>query len=103
MFELVRSRIGFYGSTPSYWPVLEAHDLKDLGLKLNGLSKKGYGTNDKKSLMMWFTFLQRWADIRAAKAIDQRFGGIVDIISLPADTPGDLLQDIRVLESPGSS
>ena len=41
MFELVRSRIGFYGSTPSYLPVLEAHDLKDLGLKLNGLSKKG--------------------------------------------------------------
>ena len=38
-----------------------------------------------------------------AKAIDQRFGGIADIISLPADTPGDLLQDIRVLESPGSS
>ena len=41
MFEWVRTRIGFYGSTPSYWPVLEAHDLKDLGLKLNDLSKKG--------------------------------------------------------------
>ena len=43
MFEWVRSQVGFYGSTPSYWPVLEAHDLKDLGLKLNDLSKKNYG------------------------------------------------------------
>ena len=40
MFELVRSRIGFYGSTPSYWPVLEAHDLKDL-LEVESPIKKG--------------------------------------------------------------
>ena len=38
-----------------------------------------------------------------SKVIEERFGGIADIVSLPADTPGDLLQDIRVLESPGSS
>ena len=25
-FEFVRKRVGFYGSTPSYWPVLELHD-----------------------------------------------------------------------------
>ena len=25
MFEWVRMRVGFYGSTPSYWPVFEAH------------------------------------------------------------------------------
>jgi len=37
------------------------------------------------------------------RVIEERFGRIVDIVSLPADTPGDLLQDIRVLESPGSS
>ena len=48
-----------------------------------------------------FTAVGRHKEL--AKAIDQRFGGIVDIVSLPADTPGDLLRDIRVLESPGSS
>lgn len=105
MFELVRSRIGFYGSTPSYWPVLEAHDLKDLGLKLNRLSKKGLWDQMTKEVpddvVHLFTAVGRHEEL--AKAIDQRFGGIVDIVSLPADTPGDLLQDIRVLESPGSS
>ena len=48
-----------------------------------------------------FTAVGRHEEL--AKAIDQRCGGVVDIINLPADTPGDLLQDIRVLESPGSS
>ena len=47
-----------------------------------------------------FTAVARHEEL--AKAIDQRFGGIVGIVNLPADTPGDLLQDIRVLESPGS-
>ena len=28
-------RVGFYGSTPAYYPVLEAHGLHDLGPKLN--------------------------------------------------------------------
>ncbi len=37
----VRQRVGFYGSTPSYWPVLEVHDQLDLGHKLNALSKAG--------------------------------------------------------------
>ena len=39
MFEWVRIRIGFYGSTRAYWPVLEAHDLEELGLKLNQMSR----------------------------------------------------------------
>ena len=41
MFEWVRMRVGFYGSTPSYWPVFEAHGWQDLGQKLNDMSKKG--------------------------------------------------------------
>ena len=41
MFEWVRKRVGFYGSTPSYWPVFEQHGWEDLGHKLNDMSKKG--------------------------------------------------------------
>ena len=41
MYEWVRMRVGFYGSTPSYWPVFEVHGWEDLGLKLNDMSKKG--------------------------------------------------------------
>ena len=48
-----------------------------------------------------FTAVGRHEEL--AKVIQKRFGGIVDVVSLPADTPRDLLQDIRVLESPGSS
>ena len=40
MFEWIRMRVSFYGSTPSYWPVFETHGLEDLGLKLNSLSKE---------------------------------------------------------------
>lgn len=105
MFEWVRTRIGFYGSTPSYWPVLEAHDLKDLGLKLNDLSKKGLWdqmTNEvSDDVVHLFSAVGRHEEL--PRVIEERFGRIVDIVSLPADTPGDLLQDIRVLESPGSS
>src|SRR5580692_9448305 len=31
MVEYTRGRIAFYGSTPAYWPVLDLHDLGDLG------------------------------------------------------------------------
>jgi probable F420-dependent oxidoreductase len=37
----VRKQIAFYGSTPAYWPVLEAHGWHDLGPELNALSKRG--------------------------------------------------------------
>ena len=39
--EWVRKRIGFYASTPAYWPVLESEGHKDLGLELNKLTKLG--------------------------------------------------------------
>jgi probable F420-dependent oxidoreductase len=37
----VRKQIAFYGSTPAYWPVFEAHGWGALGEELNGLSKRG--------------------------------------------------------------
>jgi len=37
----VRKQIAFYGSTPAYWPVFEAHGWDDLGQELNTLSKRG--------------------------------------------------------------
>ena len=37
----VRKQIAFYGSTPAYWPVFEAHGWAELGQELNTLSKRG--------------------------------------------------------------
>jgi probable F420-dependent oxidoreductase len=39
--ETVRQQISFYGSTPSYFGVLETHGWRDLGEKLNRLSRDG--------------------------------------------------------------
>lgn len=38
---LVKSQIGFYGSTPAYRPVLEHHGWGDLQTELNQMSKQG--------------------------------------------------------------
>jgi probable F420-dependent oxidoreductase len=39
--EWVRGRVGFYGSTPAYFPVLAVHGLQDLGQKLNRMTREG--------------------------------------------------------------
>ena len=39
--ERARRRIGFYGSTRTYMPVLALHGLQDLGLKLHRMSVEG--------------------------------------------------------------
>ena len=39
--EWVRYRIGFYGSTRSYLPVLEVHGWEELGAKLNDMARNG--------------------------------------------------------------
>src|SRR5260370_33685099 len=41
MFEWVRERVAFYGSTQAYWPVFAAHGLEDLGHKLNAMTRQG--------------------------------------------------------------
>ena len=37
----VKVRLGFYGSTPDYWPVLEMHGYGDLGPKLRQMTREG--------------------------------------------------------------
>src|ERR1700761_1342235 len=41
MFEWVRERVAFYGSTQAYYPVLAVHGLEDLGHKLNAMTRQG--------------------------------------------------------------
>ena len=97
MFEWIRMRVGFYGSTPSYWPVFETHGLEDLGLKLNSLSKEGkweeMTATISDDVVRLFAAVGRHEEIAAQ--IEQRFGGVADIVALPEDTPGDLLRDIE--------
>jgi probable F420-dependent oxidoreductase len=103
MIEYTRGRIAFYGSTPSYWPVLEMHGLGDLGRKLNALSKAGKWTEMSAEIsdevVALFTAIGTYAEITAA--IEQRFGGLSDALNVggttlaPTGLPRDLLQDIK--------
>jgi len=100
-FEWVRQRVAFYGSTPAYYPVLAVHGLEDLGHKLNALTREGkWGEMAKEvpdDVTHLFAAVGRHDQIVAA--IDRRFGGLVDALTLRGDgageVPPDLVQDIR--------
>ena len=103
--EWVRYRIGFYGSTPAYYPVLEAHGLKDLGLKLNRMTKDGEW--DKLADVISDDVLELFAVAgrhdQLKPLLEARFGGYSDTIygsansAVPSDLPPDLIQDLNTI------
>ena len=104
MFEWIRMRVGFYGSTPSYWPVFEAHGLEDLGLKLNAMSKKGQWdemTGEvSDDVVRLFAAVGRHDEL--VGAVTAHFGGLTDIVGLPENTPPEIMQEVRAIKSPCS-
>ncbi len=107
MIEWVRYRVAFYGSTPAYWPVLEVHGLQELGRKLNAMSKAGQW--DQMAAEISDDVVRLFAAVgthrELARAVEERFGGIVDTVALSGgygtrqDIPPDLVQDIRSIPS----
>jgi probable F420-dependent oxidoreductase len=103
LFDWVRYRIAFYGSTPAYWPVFEEHGMADLGPRLNAMTKAGQwdriAGEISDDVVHLFAAVGRHDQI--AKAIEARFGGLVDSISAsasstkPSDLPPGLIQDIQ--------
>jgi probable F420-dependent oxidoreductase len=102
-FEWVRQRVAFYGSTPAYYPVLAVHGLEDLGHRLNALVRLGKWSEMAREVpddvAHLFAAVGRHDQI--VRAIGERFGGLVDALTLRADgageMPPDLIQDIRRL------
>ncbi len=104
-FEWVRARVAFYGSTPAYWPVLEAHGLGDLGRELNQMTREGKLTEMaarvSDDVVHLFAAVGRHDQIVAALAA--RYAGLVDTIQTGAGDgsaiglPPDLVQDIKRL------
>lgn len=104
MYEWVRYRVAFYGSTRTYWPVFEQHDLVDLGEKLHHLSVQQRWDEMAKEVpddvVDLFCAHGTW-DVIASR-IEERFGGLVDAIGLQTPTgetptmldPG-VIQDIQ--------
>src|SRR5262249_6329715 len=103
MFEWVRERVAFYGSTQAYWPVLALHGLEDLGHKLNAMTRQGRGSEMAKEVTddvaHLFAAVGRYDQI--VKAIEERFGGLTDALNARANAaqpdrlPPELIQDIR--------
>ncbi len=103
MFEWVRARVAFYGSTPAYWPVLEMHGQGDLGRKLNEMSKQGQWeamtATVPDDVVHLFAAVGTHAEL--ADAIERRFGGVSDAINVGVHAPGysavppDVLQDVK--------
>ena len=99
----VTRQIGFYGSTPAYRGVLEAHGWGDLQAELNVLSKRGE----------WVTMGQRITDeileefaivaepAKVASALGARFGGVVDrvVCSVPFASDEDRLKYMEELRA----
>ncbi len=96
--EEVRQRVGFYGSTRSYLPILALHGLEDLGLKLHRMSVEGKWAEMAREIsddtVRIFAACGIYENIAAE--INTRFGGVADSIDLhfPAGTPPGLQRDI---------
>ena len=101
--EAVRRRIGFYGSTRTYMPILALHGLQDLGLKLHRMSVEGrwaeMAAQVPDDVVRIFAACGTYREIAAA--IEQRYGGVADSIDLdfPPDAPmglrREMMADIR--------
>ena len=108
LFDWVRYRVAFYGSTPAYWPVFEVHGLGDLGRKLNAMTKAGQWDKiaGEVSDDVGHLFSAVGRHDQLEKAVTERFGGLVDSISAsansakPSDMPPDLLQDLARIPTP---
>lgn len=109
MWEWVRSRVAFYGSTRTYWPVLEQHDLLDLGEELHRMSVAQRWEEMtpliKDDVVELFCARGRHSEI--AGAIEERFGGFSDVITMQARTneepdilEADLVQDLQRIKTP---
>jgi probable F420-dependent oxidoreductase len=101
--ETVRRRIGFYGSTRTYSPILALHGLQELGLKLHRLSVQGrwgdMAAEVPDDVVRIFAACGTYDQI--TDAIEQRYRGVADSIDLdfapgtPLGLQRELLADIR--------
>ena len=105
--EIVRYRVGFYGSTPAYWPVLETHGYGDLGRKLNSMTKNGdwdkLAAEITDDVLNLFCVIGRYDELTSL--VRNRFSHMCDVIStgLNEDFPPDLLQELKEIETPFES
>jgi probable F420-dependent oxidoreductase len=93
-----RDRIGFYGSTRTYLPILELHGLGDLGLKLHRMSVSNQwdkmGDEISDDVVRIFAACGTYEQL--PRAIEERFGGAADSVDIhfPSGTPAGLTREL---------
>lgn len=96
MVEWVRRQISFYGSTPSYFGVLEAHGWGELGERLNALSREGKWDEMARAVgddvVAEFTAVGRYDEI--VPRIRERFA---DVTRIPFPAPREDARDEGVV------
>ena len=105
--EKVRYRVAFYGSTPAYRGVFDQHGVSDLGVKLTEMSKQGQWKDMAAQVPddVLDLFVARATYDNLPAAIDKRYGGIVDTVSIdftpgtPAATRRDLIAAVQKIPS----
>jgi len=82
--EKVRYRVAFYGSTPAYRGVFDLHGVGDLGIKLNEMSRQGAWNQMAAQVPddVLDLFVARATYDNLPAAIEQRYGGVVDTVSV---------------------
>ncbi|NGP07750.1 TIGR03617 family F420-dependent LLM class oxidoreductase [Rhodococcus sp. 14C212] len=94
-FEAVRTKMSFYGSTPAYRPVLEAHGWGDLQTDLNALSKQNRW-GEMPALItddMVYTMCSVGDEKQVAADLKRRYDGVVQRIRF--NRPGDQVGPVR--------
>jgi probable F420-dependent oxidoreductase len=99
--RLTRKQIAFYGSTPSYLPVLEHHGWGDVQRELNTLSKRGEwdAMGGLITDEMLDAFAIRCAPDEVGRAVLARYGGLLARCHayMPYDVPEAL--DAQIVAS----
>jgi probable F420-dependent oxidoreductase len=82
--EKARYRVAFYGSTPAYRGVWDVHGIGDLGVRLNEMSRQGKWSEMAAQISddVLDLFVARATYDGLPEAIEKRFGGIVDSVSV---------------------
>jgi len=88
-------QLAFYGSTPTYRPVLELHGWEDVGVELTALSKRGewvkMGTLIDDEMLDAFAIVAEPEDVPGR--IVERFGGAIDRVASTFTFASDELRE----------
>ena len=107
--QAVREQIAFYGSTPAYRPVMDAHGWGEAAEELSRMMRQGGHTSADLSAVITDDMLHAFAVVAEPHAvagqIHERFAGLVDRLSFytPYQTDDhlwtDIAEDLLTLQS----